>query len=194
LIASALIHRSSNPGALLILCANGLVAGIALFAQGFRLLQRRRLILDARFSKIRNAAIDQRIALQSNPRLQVVRLSPEPAPTKAQDMSQQQKIAAAMLRAGIANPAAWATEGFTEPANLLTKGLTGEAAGDANVFDSNPPVVLEKDANNQRFILSWRSQEQVARSLGWKCALMIGAGAALALLSLYFLLRLKSTF
>ena len=48
-----------------------------------------------------------------------------------------------------------------------------------------------KGANNKTFLISWRSQQDVARSLGWKCALMIWGGPALALLSLYFFLELE---
>jgi len=40
---------------------------------------------------------------------QVVHLTTTPAPTKSSDMTQQQKIAAALTRAGLANPAAWST-------------------------------------------------------------------------------------
>src|SRR2546429_4904509 len=52
-----MIHRSSNPSGLLIFCAVGFCAGLGLFVYGFRLLQRRRLILDTPFSRIRSAAM-----------------------------------------------------------------------------------------------------------------------------------------
>ena len=54
---SALIVRSSDPTALLVWCGVGFCAGIGLFIYGFKLLQRRRLILDTPFSKIRSAAM-----------------------------------------------------------------------------------------------------------------------------------------
>ena len=54
---SALIVRSSDPTALLVWCGGGFCAGIGLFIYGFKLLQRRRLILDTPFSKIRSAAM-----------------------------------------------------------------------------------------------------------------------------------------
>ena len=47
-----------------------------------------------------------------------------------------------------------------------------------------------KGKNNPTFLISWRSQRDLARSLGWKCTLMIWGGPALALLSLYALLTL----
>ncbi len=54
---SAFIVRSSDPTALLVWCGVGFCAGIGLFIYGFKLLQRRRLILDTPFSKIRSAAM-----------------------------------------------------------------------------------------------------------------------------------------
>jgi len=63
-----------------------------------------------------------------------------------------------------------------------------------NGFDPHPPVVLMKGVNNKTFLISWRSQQEVARSLGWKCTLMIWGGPLLALLSLYFLVGIKNLF
>jgi hypothetical protein len=40
-------------------------------------------------------------------------------------------------------------------------------------------------------MISWRSQQDVARSLGWKCTLMIWGGPVVALLSLYVVLNLE---
>jgi hypothetical protein len=53
----ALLLRSSDPTELEFWCALGLCAGIAIFFYGFFLLQRRRLILDTPFSKIRSASL-----------------------------------------------------------------------------------------------------------------------------------------
>ena len=57
MLLSVLIHRNSDASGLLIWCAIGFCAGIALFLYGFRLLQRRRLILEIPFSKIRSASV-----------------------------------------------------------------------------------------------------------------------------------------
>jgi hypothetical protein len=130
----------------------------------------------------------------------VVRLSPDPVPTKAADMTQQQKIAAALVKAGISNPAAWAASGATPSAvavNGYPNGPHVAPNGSAQLppqpppegFDPHPPVVLMKGKNNPTFLISWRSQRDLARSLGWKCSLMIWCGPALALLSLYALLN-----
>ncbi len=57
LILSTLLLRSSSPAGLLIWCGVGFCAGLYLFFQGFRLLQRRHLILDTPVSKIRSASM-----------------------------------------------------------------------------------------------------------------------------------------
>ena len=149
-------------------------------------------------------SLAQRPAIQPDaPPYEVIRLSPESAPAKSSDMTQQQKVAAAMLRAGISNPAAWAAAGMSNPGGVqvladpatAAPGETGNgdavSATQANAFDPHPPVVLMKGANNKTFLISWRSQQEVARSLGWKCVLMIWGGPALALLSLYFFLSME---
>jgi hypothetical protein len=119
----------------------------------------------------------------------VVRLSPDPSPTKAGDMTQQQKVAAALMKAGIANPAAWSAAGVSPQVNL-DHPSNAIAPDPTDGFDPHPPVVLTKGKNNSTFLISWRSQREVARSLGWKCTLMIWGGPVLTLLSLYGLLTL----
>jgi len=119
----------------------------------------------------------------------VIRLSPAPGSTKTADMTQQQKIAAALVKAGISNPAAWAAAKVTGTTPAVTTNHSSNGnTDDTETFDPHPPVVLRKGKNNPTFLISWRSQREVARSLAWKCTLMIWAGPALALLSLYGLL------
>ena len=140
--------------------------------------------------------------------------SADTASTKSTDMSQQQKIAAALLKAGISNPAAWAAAGVQAPevpiegalpVQVLADNVPAKVNGNtARVdtapgapvggFDPNPPVVLRKGANHKTFLISWRSQRMIARTLGWKCALMIWGGPALALISLYFFLAIEHLF
>jgi hypothetical protein len=133
----------------------------------------------------------------------VIRLSPDHGPTKATEMTQQQKIAAALVKAGITNPAAWAAVGVTPSATVVNSEPNGsphavlpngsqvpESAAPPSGFDPHPSVVLMKGKNNPTFLISWRSQRDLARSLGWKCTLMIWGGPALSLLSLYGLLAI----
>ena len=106
------------------------------------------------------------------------------------DPAEQQKITAALVKAGITNPAAWAAAGLTNlavaaaPASASTGG--GSAAPAApEQFDLHPPVVLMKGAHDPAFLISWHSQRDVIRSLSWKSTLMIWGGPALTLLCAY---------
>jgi hypothetical protein len=132
---------------------------------------------------------------------EVIRLSTASSSLSAADMTQQQKIAAALVKAGISNPAAWMTAGIApqarssvqvldHPSNATGENANGSSHGED--FDLHPAVVLTKGTNNKNFLISWRSQKEVVRALGWKCALMIWGGPVLALLSLYLLLQIKS--
>ena len=133
----------------------------------------------------------------------VIRLSPVASvPAKISEMTQQQKVAAALLKAGISNPAAWAVAGLpatggvqvvADPAPATTSSSNPETTRETQTitFDPRPPVVLMKGINNKTFLISWRSQREVARSLGWKCALMIWGGPTLSLLCLYLILSLE---
>jgi hypothetical protein len=130
----------------------------------------------------------------------VIRLSPDPGPSKAADMTQQQKISAALMKAGVTNLGAWAAAGATTPGVAAGQNPNDSSCTNApnnhtqasspDDFDPNPPIVLMKGRNNPTFLISWRSQRDLARSLGWKCAAMIWGGPALALLSLYALLNI----
>ncbi|HEX4784527.1 MAG TPA: GIDE domain-containing protein [Candidatus Sulfotelmatobacter sp.] len=128
---------------------------------------------------------------------QVIQLTPESVAKPAAEMSQQQKIAAALLKAGISRPAAWAAAGVSAGGpDAAVQTIADPAGGNSEqpptgAFDPHPPVVLMKGTNNKTFLISWRSQQEVARSLGWKCAVMIWGGPALALLSLYFFLGIE---
>jgi hypothetical protein len=93
-----------------------------------------------------------------------------------------------LLKAGIASPAAWAAAGLNFPQPPIRKA----APVDRSDPDRFPPVVLMKGHNHKNFLISWHSQQDLARSLAWKCALMIWGGPGLALLCLYVLLALHS--
>lgn len=130
----------------------------------------------------------------------VVRLSSATS-LSSSEMTQQQKIAAALVKAGISNPTAWTAAGLSSavssPVQVLdhSSDPTGENASvssNGDDFDRHPPVVLMKGRNDKTFLISWRSQKEIVRSLGWKCSLMIWGGPALAILSLYVLFQIAS--
>jgi hypothetical protein len=133
---------------------------------------------------------------------QVIRLSPAATPAVATEMTQQQKVAAALVKAGITNPAAWAAahvaptpivrksdaNGIAQPDIAGTEDVLSSPKSDLpDGFELRPRVVMMKGRNNPTFMISWRSQRDVARSLGWKCTLMIWGGPALTIFCLYAL-------
>jgi E3 Ubiquitin ligase len=121
---------------------------------------------------------------------EVIRLSGESAPARAVDMTQQEKLAAAMTKAGIVNPAAWATAGVQ---NIKTAqsgnggGMMTQVAPEE--FDLHPPVVIMRGTHNPAFFMSWHSQRDVVKALSWKSTLMIWGGPALTVLCVYILLN-----
>ena len=146
-----------------------------------------------------------RIAQRTNPRHspaappEVVRLSEATTPAGPGDMTQQSKIAAALTKAGITSPGAWAAAGvpygsvtIEETPRLTQVSVSGKSRADKPeaqpTFDLTPPVVLMKGENNPAFLISWHSQHDLVRSLTWKSAAMIWGGAGLTLLGIYVLL------
>jgi hypothetical protein len=135
---------------------------------------------------------------------EVIRLSAETSVLPVTAMTQQQKIAAALMKAGISSPAAWAAAGVgvkpqksaavvvkTQPVKLrLTIPVPRPADDfvDSEGFDLHPAVVLMQGAHNPAFFISWRSQRDVVNSLSWKSSLMIWGGPALTVACVYFLL------
>jgi hypothetical protein len=128
----------------------------------------------------------------------VIRISSDSPATNSIEMTQQQRIAAALLKAGISNPIVSTSQGLEIPPMQVTAG--GDALGSRqdgtssdhnHGFESHPAVALMKGENNKTFLISWRSRQEVARSLRWKCTLMIWVGPILFLLSLYLLLTIR---
>ncbi|HEX6823746.1 MAG TPA: hypothetical protein VF123_16935 [Candidatus Sulfotelmatobacter sp.] len=136
------------------------------------------------------------VAIRVDALHEVVRLPSHSAPMQSSEMTQQQKIAAALVKAGISSPAAWSVAGVPSESASGVQVVSDPAStssrdgGGSNGFDPHPPVVLRKGENDKTFLISWRSQQEVARALAWKCTLMIWGGPVLALLSLYVLLSM----
>jgi hypothetical protein len=136
-------------------------------------------------------ALTPRPGVVTMTRQEVVRLSTTPAPASSGDMTQQGKIAAALTKAGVNNPAAWAAAGLVGTgaqvkvsAGSSTAAATGVAVEE---FEQNPPTVLMKGAHNPAFFISWRSQKAILEGMYWKSAAMIWGGPALTLVCVYLL-------
>jgi hypothetical protein len=125
----------------------------------------------------------------------IVRLSDPASAVPAAAMTQQQKIAAALSKAGITSPAAWNAAGLgvkaarVEPTAsvAIETEIATDNSGDTDGFDLHPPVVLMKGAHQPAFFISWRSQRDVIKMLGWKSDLMIWGGPLLTLGCIYIL-------
>jgi len=130
--------------------------------------------------------------------LHLIKLSGEPMAMPVTAMTQQQKIAAALTKAGISNPAAWNAAGINTDFLGSAKTRTAAAVQSApeppkqqlstEGFDLHPSVVLMQGSHDPAFFISWRSPRDIVKSLGWKSSLMIWGGPALTLGCVYFLL------
>jgi hypothetical protein len=102
----------------------------------------------------------------------------------------REKIVAALLKAGIKNPSAWAAAGVDpgspQQASAATAVLSG--SGPASGFDPSPAVVVAKGNKKSVFFISWRSQRKVVNALAWKSALLICGAPLLSLPCAYYLL------
>jgi len=100
---------------------------------------------------------------------EVVHLSADSGPTKSSDMSQQQKISAALMRAGIANSAGWSTPPRSRAATA--------------VMDPPPATPAAEDRTPDRIPISARSTRP--RNL----ILLSGSVLLLVSLILFFAVR-----
>jgi hypothetical protein len=119
---------------------------------------------------------------------EIIRLSGEQAPLPVTEMTQQQKIAAALTKAGMHDPKAWTSLG--QPSVKTPDTRTAQVApsveekpigGACEGYDLHPPVVLMQGTHEPAFCISWRSQRDVVNSPDWKSALLTWGGPALLL-------------
>ncbi len=136
--------------------------------------------------------------------------------SSALDMTQQGKIAAALVRAGITKPEAWSAAGLPHQSVVVENSASGPTIEKMSGFDNQrpnsadalerqnehqnelssfnlkfnlkPPVVLMKGDKDSTFVVSCQSQKELLSSLGWKSTAMIWGGGAITALGLYMLL------
>jgi E3 ubiquitin ligase len=130
---------------------------------------------------------------ESTPLQEVIRLSAGGGAVPAAQMTQQQKIAAALAKAGAGASMPWASGEPKIPARTARFPKRAAATAEKRVlfdpagFDLHPSVVLMKGSSEPSFFISWRSQRDVVNSVSWKSALALWGSAALLLASAYFL-------
>ena len=140
--------------------------------------------------------------IQSTDAPEVIRLSVRTEPLTAESMTLQSKISAALVKAGIRNPDAWAAAGVPypesspegdpdvlEPSEPSASGKQGMAPADSQAEPRHiPALVLMKGPEDTPFQISWRSRREPGKNHVWQSALMLGAGAVLTFAGLYGLL------
>ena len=122
---------------------------------------------------------------KSEGRTQFMSFTETRKPGQAYDPTQQQKIAAVLVKAGISNPAAWAAAGVNPAVVATPVSPPTSSSAPPEQFDLHPPVVLMRGTHDPAFLISWHSQRDVVSSLSWKSTLMIWGGPALTLLCAY---------
>jgi hypothetical protein len=191
----------SGSGVLLISVAVGALAGLYLFFRGFFLLQRKHSV--AGVSPVETPAATSTITtttafttrgsnpLTRDPHGEVIRLSPsEATPNGTASMTQQGKIAAALLKAGIPNPASWSAPGdhaltAVRAADSLSKARS--ATSPAQTLDRKGSDFLKRSADSATLQHPSHSQHHEAESFPGKPALMIWGGPVLTLTCIYIL-------
>jgi hypothetical protein len=182
----------SHSAIFMILATVGAIAGLYFFFHGFSLLQQVRLtaprIVSHKLSRpttVVTAAptTDASELLQPESRPEVIQLTPaENAPATSTSMSQQGKIAAALLRAGIGNPVIMAE----------IRSPSGAQAGDTTVsekestHETDASRVLHKTAGASS-IPALNAMTAAPNTSQWKANLMIWGGPVLTLACIYFL-------
>lgn len=106
---SAVAMSSLNFAGLRLLCAIGSCAGFAVVMFGLRFDRKPQMAAsESGVQSVDATSEPGEPRAESSELPQIVHLSIEPAPSRSSEMSQQEKIAAALIRAGISN-AAWSS-------------------------------------------------------------------------------------
>jgi hypothetical protein len=130
------------------------------------------------------------------PAPEIVRLSTINGATASDAISQQSRIAAALMKAGIQNPNAWAAAGVPYPGAAKATAVLHEDAEPmpektcetTREFDPKPPLVMMKSTDKTPFVLSSHRIELPVRGSRWKGLLLVSVGGTLTLASFWIFL------
>jgi hypothetical protein len=190
---SYLAFSLSQSGILMIAVALGAITGLFFFFRGFSLLQERRLVIRRSLSKgpAQSPTITATTSFtkagdvpKRDLRAEVIQLSPADVQVGSESMTQQGKIAAALLKAGIPNPATWADQ-QNQIGVRLSDPPASEEAGAARTKDVELSRVLQ-EVNGTSSRLTALDQKPYS-SPDWKANLMIWGGPILTLACIYTL-------
>jgi hypothetical protein len=170
--SSAVALGVLSPAGLHLLCTISSCVGLLIVLFGLRLNRKRTHSSQERDSQPVDAtAIHQAPTVQSPAAAQqVIHLTSTPGPVRSSDMSQQQKIAAALGRAGISNSASWLRP------------------------ESSPPITVQRTAPgspSSRSDTSPADNPMQTHSLSLIRKLLLLGGSMLALISLIVFLTIR---
>jgi cytoskeletal protein RodZ len=181
---------------ILVAAALGAIAGLSFFFHGFSLLQQRwpsplHRPMKASASntgsteaaKSSEAEISDSAQTETrSARPEVIKLTPqEPVEVSSASMTQQGRIAAALLKAGIPSPATWTNESMQ-----VTVRVEEQSARPAHTSEADVSRVLQQGANASEFRIPALNQD-AARTSSWRATAMIWGGPALTLTCIYIL-------
>jgi len=183
--------------AVLLLAATGAIAGIYFFFHGFSLLQERALASrgHAQRQPPRNTTISATttFSTQSSSTLkldshsEVIHLSASNnPPADSASMTQQGKIAAALLKAGIRNPVTLADNCVQTEVRLREQTAQGSASA-SQVSDADVSRALQKSATAAEIPLPSLEVKAARTPSSWEANLMIWGGPGLTLVCIYIL-------
>jgi hypothetical protein len=114
---SAVAPGPLNFAELRLLCTIGSCVGVAVIVLGLRLDRKGRHSSQEHYAESSGPdPVHESSTAESRAPKEVIHLSTNFGPMKSSDMSQQQKIAAALTRAGIANSVGWSIQGSSRTA------------------------------------------------------------------------------
>lgn len=137
---------------------------------------------------------------KGQPEPEIVRLSGASTQPASDAITQQSRIAAALMKAGIQNPNAWEVAGVPYPGPASATAVLHEEPAPAvdheqakpaevpSGFDLKPPLVLMKGPVDAPFVLSARAIDLPMPAARRKPLLLVSIGATLTLASLWIFL------
>jgi hypothetical protein len=177
--------------------AFGAVAGLYFFFRGFWLLQHQPHLLADIAPKTQPAitTLTTTFTTEGSDTLaadsEVIRLTPHGESAGGAPVTQQGRIAAALLKAGISNPASWSTtddssQGTVRVADPPPKNGRRSASA-LQALDLNAFKTLKQAGGHPALRIPAAAPNSAGPSFGWKPALMIWGGPVLTLACLYLL-------
>jgi hypothetical protein len=172
--------------------AIGAIAGLYSFFHGFSILQQQRpLPIRIPVKPPAHAApksvSDTGEPPKRDPRTEVIQLSPnDSGELSSASLSQQGKIAAALLRAGVPSPATW-TDEATYASVRVADPLAGDKSTDAAPSEAEVSRVLQQGANAAAFRIPGLNPTASRNGSNREAMLMIWGGPILTLACVYLL-------